>query len=194
MPASIESIASAITSLSPQHSPVLVAIEGFGGSGKSTLAEKLKSLLGIAYVVSIDHFIVKEQLAEPSWDKGSFDRGRLEKQVLIPATTGHDIAYQKLIWSTNTLSDPVVIPPVNFLIVEGISTYHPDIAHYYDFKIWVETPIDIATERGHAREENNENAAFWDLWAANDLRYRQRYHPEQAADFVYDNADTETAT
>jgi uridine kinase len=194
MPATIESIARSIASQSPAREPVLVAVEGFGGSGKSTFADKLKSLLGNAYVVNIDDFIVKEHLAERSWDKGTFDRARLEKQVLVPATTGHDIAYQQLIWSTNTLSDLVPVPPVSFLIVEGISTYHPDIAHYYDFKIWVDTPIKIAKERGHARETNNENAAFWDLWAANDLAYQQKYHPEQAADFVYENGDAETVT
>ena len=194
MPVTIESIANAITLRSPARTPVLVAVEGFGGSGKSTFSENLHSLLGNAYVVCIDDFIVKENLTEPSWDEGSFDRGRLEAQVLVPATTGQDIAYQRLIWSTNTLSDPVAIPPVSFLIVEGISTYHPDIAHYYDFKIWVATPIHIAKERGHAGEANNENSAFWELWAANDLAYQQKYHPEQAADFVYDNGDAVTVT
>lgn len=194
MHATLESIAGSIASRLPMRSPVLVAVEGFGGSGKSTFAEKLKSLLGNAFVVSIDDFIVKEHLAEPSWDKGSFDRRRLEKQVLVPATTGQNVEYQQLIWSTNTLSAPVLVSKVDFLIVEGISAYHPDIAHYYDFKIWVDTPINIAKERGHAREASNENAAFWDLWAANDLAYQQKYHPELIADFVYDNGHGESVT
>lgn len=64
---------------------IVIGIEGFGGSGKSTVAAKLAELLGSAYVIGIDDFIVKEKVNEPSWDKGAFDRDRLEKQVLIPA-------------------------------------------------------------------------------------------------------------
>jgi uridine kinase len=168
--------------------PILIGVEGFGGSGKTTFANQLKEALGSAYIVNIDDFIVKEKITEPSWDKGGFDRGRLEQQVLIPAAKQEPISYQELVWATNTLSEPRVVPPVDYLIVEGISSYHPDIAHYYDYKIWIDTPIEVAKERGHARDGSNENAEHWDLWAANDLRYQERYHPEQIADFVIANS------
>ena len=168
--------------------PILIGIEGFGGSGKTTIANKIKEALGSAYIVNIDDFIVKEKITETSWDKGGFDRDRLEKQVLIPASKSQTVSYQELIWQTNTLSKPKIVPEVEYLIVEGISCYHPDIAHYYDFKIWVETSIEVAKERGHARDGSNENAKHWDLWADNDLRYQEKYHPEKQADFVIDNS------
>lgn len=180
-------IASAIKQNNKQHKPVLIAIEGFGGSGKTTLAEQLKGALQDAYIINIDDFIIKAKLTEPSWDKGAFDRVRLEQQVLTPATTGKDIAYQKLIWVTDTLSEPIAVPQVAYLIVEGISSYHPNIAKYYDYKIWVDTPIELAKERGHARDGSNENAQHWDLWTENDLKYQQKYHPEEQADFVISN-------
>ena len=167
--------------------PKLVGIEGFGGSGKTTLANQLGSALGNAYVVNIDDFIVKEKLTEPSWDKGEFDRGRLEQQVLIPASKGERVSYEELLWETNKLSTPKFIPDVDYLIVEGISCYHPDIAHYYDYKIWVDTPIEIAKVRGRLRDAGNENADKWDLWADNDLAYQQKYHPELLADFTIRN-------
>jgi uridine kinase len=183
----IENIADKIKQYSPSKYPVLVAIEGFGGSGKTTFADKLKNELGSAFVVNIDDFIVKERITEISWDKGAFDRKRLEQQVLLPITTEQRASYQKLIWDTETLSEPIAIPDVRYLIVEGISSYHPDIAHYYDFKIWINTPIEIAKERGHARDGSNENAKHWDLWAKNDLRYQEKYHSEREADFIFDN-------
>jgi uridine kinase len=166
----------------------LVAIEGFGGAGKTTFAEKLSHALGNAHVINIDDFIVKEKLTEPSWDKGSFDRKRLERQVLTPATHQQPIRYQQLQWATNTLSEPKTVPPVDYLIVEGISSYHPDIAHYYDYKIWVDTPIEVAKARGKARDAGNENADKWDMWAENDLRYQEKYHPKEQADFVISNS------
>ncbi|GAC1392104.1 MAG: AAA family ATPase [Candidatus Saccharimonadales bacterium] len=185
--ASILQLAFKIKQNDKHHKPVLIAIDGFGGSGKTTLAEQLKDALKDAFIINLDDFIIKSKLIEPSWDKGAFDRERLEQQVLIPATTGKYVAFQKLIWVTDTLSEPVNVPKVAYLIVEGISSYHPNIAKYYDYKIWVDTPIELARERGRARDGTNENAQYWDLWAENDLKYQQNYHPEQAADIVIKN-------
>lgn len=162
----------------------LIAIEGFGGSGKSTFAVSLKEGLGSAFVVNIDDFIVKERITDPSWDKGAFDRRRLEKQVLIPASGNQPVSYQRMIWETNLLSEPIIVPKVDFLIVEGISSYHPDIAHHYGFKIWIDTPIEVARDRGRARDGDNENAQHWDLWAASDLAYQEHFHSELVADLV----------
>ena len=178
-------IAAKIKNRDLAHSPILIAIEGYGGAGKSTLASKLAQELGDAYVVGIDDFIVKEKLTETSWDKGSFDRERLEQQVLKPLRSGQTASYQKLIWADNSLSDYVAVPEVRYVIIEGISSYHPNLAHYYDYKIWVDTPMGIAKARGHARDGSNENARLWDLWAANDLRYQEKHHPEVIADFIY---------
>lgn len=187
MGATLDEIASAIKQDDKQHKPVLIAIEGFGGSGKTTFANKLRDSLGSTYIVSIDAFIVKEKIYEQSWDKGGFDRKRLEDQVLLPASKHEPIQYQELLWESNTLSQPQIVPEVDYLIVEGISSYHPDIAHYYDYKIWVDTPMEIAKGRGHARDGSNENAAYWDLWVENDLGYQQHYHPERQADFSINN-------
>lgn len=184
----IEDIAATIKRQRKSTNPCLIGIEGCGGSGKTTLAQALAGTLAYAYVVSIDDFIVKEKLAEPSWDLGAFDRGRLERQVLRPARNGEPIAFQRLDWATNTLCSPIPVPAVSYLIVEGISAYHPVIERYYDFKIWVDTPLATAQARGHARDGGSENAAYWDLWAQNDLAYQQQYHPEARADFIYLNA------
>lgn len=170
------------------NKPIIIGIEGYGGSGKTTIAKLLSEQLGSAYVVHLDDFIIKAKLTEPSWDKGAFDRERLEKQILIPATTDKEILYQKLIWESDTLSEPITVSKTDYLIIEGISSYHPTLAKYYDYKIWIDTPMEIAKERGHARDGSNENTQHWDLWAENDLKYQNKYHPEVAADIVINNA------
>lgn len=182
----VQEIAEEIKKGTKTSTSILIGIEGYGGSGKSTFAEQLKNALGHAYVISMDNFIVKEKLTEQSWDKGAFDRERLEKQVLTPASVGGPISYQRLIWGTNSLSEPNNVSDTTYIIIEGISSYHPSIAHYYDYKIWVDTPIEIAKQRGHARDGSNENAEHWDLWAENDLVYQQKHHPEKVADFIFD--------
>src|SRR5882672_630847 len=107
---SIEEIVSKIKNAPTTHNPVLIAVEGYGGSGKTTFANRLAEKLGDTYIVSIDDFIVKEKLLEPSWDKGSFDRERVEKQVLKPLSEGKTARYQKLIWTDNLLSEYVEVP------------------------------------------------------------------------------------
>ncbi|HZC07378.1 MAG TPA: hypothetical protein VE338_17220 [Ktedonobacterales bacterium] len=184
----IEQIAAKIKQSSRTTKPTLIGIEGYGGSGKTTVARQLADALGSAYVITIDDFIVKAKLTEPSWDGGAFDLTRLERQVLSPVSHGQPVSYQRLQWETNTLSGPVTVPEVDYLIIEGISAYHPPIERYYDFTIWVETPLTLAQSRGHARDGSSENAAYWDLWARNDIAYQQQYHPEARADFVYLNA------
>ena len=183
----IDQIANKIIQDKPYAHPILIAIEGFGGSGKTTFAKKLASMLGDAFVINIDDFIVKEKLVEKSWDKGAFDRARLEDEILAPLAAGKPASFRKLIWDTNELSEPMAVPDTKHLIVEGISSYHPSISRYYDYKIWIDTPMEVAKERGRARDGSNENAHHWDLWAENDLKYQQKYHPEQQADFVISN-------
>ena len=183
----IEQIATNIQQRGGETVPMLIGMEGYGGSGKTTLAQKLAALLGDACVIGMDDFIVQDKLAEPSWDGGAFDRDRLERQVLQPAGRGQPIAYQRLDWATNTLSNPITIPSVTYVIVEGISAYHPSIERYYDFKIWVNTSLATARARGQARDGSSVNAAYWDLWARNDIAYQKQYHPERRADFVIEN-------
>ncbi len=93
-----------------------------------------------------------------------------------------------MIWADDTLSEYETIPLVKYVIVEGISSYHPDIEKYYDYKIWIDTPMELSKQRGHARDGSNENADKWDLWAQNDLEYKKKYQPEKRADIVIDNS------
>lgn len=183
-----QDISDRIKNLKKDNKAILVAIEGFGGSGKSTLAEKLKHLLPDSVAIKIDSFIFKDkaQNAEP-WEE-VFDRKRLEKQVLEPASLGTTVSYQRLDWAKNELGANITLPKVDYLIIDGISSYHPDIEHYYSFKIWVDAPIDIAKNRGQQRDSDNENATLWDKWAQCDLAYQQKYHPEQRADFTVSNS------
>lgn len=184
----IAAVTNSIKSMSfKRMRPIVIGIEGFGGSGKTTVSKQLAQDLGKSYVIHIDDFIVKEMLSEPAWDTGVFDHRRLEKQVLVAAASGKEIIYQKLLYDSNCLGDFVKVPPVNYLIIEGISCYIPSLRQYYDIKIWVDTPIRAAKERGIAREGTHGSAADWESWATIDVLYQKKYHPEIMADFSITN-------
>ena len=184
----VKSIASDIKRAETKHAyPIIIGIEGFGGSGKTTLSKQLGDALGNAYIVHLDDFIVKSKLSEPAWDTGVFDHMRLEEQVLKPAVNGKIIMYQKLLYDTDSLSAPIILPELKYLIIEGISCYIPVLANYYDFKIWIDTPINIAKQRGQERVGTHGSAEDWAAWANIDILYQQKYHPELLADFTITN-------
>lgn len=184
----IVSVAETIKVLSAQYAhTILIGIEGFGGSGKTTISKHLSQSLGDAHVIHIDDFIVKEKLLEPAWDTGVFDHGRLEKQVLQPAKSGKPIIYQPLIYDENRLGQPTALPPVQFVIVEGISCYITFLRPYYDIKIWVDTSIEIAMSRGIARDGTHGNSKDWKRWAKIDVSYLQKYQPNLVADYIVTN-------
>lgn len=168
--------------------PVVIGIEGFGGAGKSTLSHKLKEALGEkTYIIQTDDFVIEEKLTLVSPDMECYDLSRLEKEVLLPSKNGQPIAYRRLNWDTFELGEPVRVPTVEYLIIEGITAYHPQIAEYYDYKIWVDTPIEIATQRGREKDAGTVNEQHWDLWSKNDLAYKAKYHPDKVADAVITN-------
>lgn len=183
----IEAIADQVKQSTLTHTPIIVAVEGFGGAGKSTFAAHLKSLLGDAFVIDIDDFFIKEKMSDAI--KSNFDRKRLERQVLAPVRNGQSAAYQKLDYDSNTLSDPIPVPKTKYLIIEGVSTFHPDIAKYMDYKIWINTPREVADARGRQRDKalGSDNDHLWDNWTATYQDYKDRYHPEAMADFVFEN-------
>lgn len=178
-------VAGAITRLSA-GGRLLVGIDGFGGSGKSTLAEAIAAQLASATVVPIDDFIVKEHVDDDTWEL-AWDRDRLIAEVLDPFRVGAPIAYRRLLWDQNALSDPIALGEADILIIEGITALHPDLAERYDYRVWVDAPLEIASARGRVRDAGNENATRWDRWALNDRHYFDTYRPDLIVDTIVAN-------
>lgn len=188
---SFNDISSKIKKNQPDHKPVIMALEGFVGAGKSTLAAKLKAELGDAYVVEIDDFFLNDKVKDDTRaNVDRIDRKRLEEQVLLPIKNGQSAAYQRLEYPTDNLSDFIKIPDVQYLIIEGISSFHPSIADYMDYKIWVDAPRDVADARGVKRdkERGDYEDELWQHWASTYQDYVDLYHPEVLADFTVDNS------
>ncbi len=177
-----------ISALSAAQNPIVIAISGFGGSGKSTLARELAAQLQETEIISIDDFWIpdRDQLSE---DWAAFDRDRLLKQVLIPAACNEAIRYQRFDWHQGKLGNWRTLNASTYLIIEGISTLHPNLLPYYQFKIWVDCSLEVAQVRGLNRGKTeyniDETEAWTDRWTPNDRAYFQKYHPDLKADFIY---------
>jgi uridine kinase len=184
----ITSLLSSLRTISQPHGrPLIIAISGFGGSGKSTLANQLKEKLGAAAAISIDAFVT-DHLSERSADWNGFDFDRFQEEVLKPAHDGQPITYGVYDWKKNSISHTETVEQAKFLILEGCGIIQPRLLEYYDFSIWIDMPLDEATQRGIERDRSQ--GAFWDenwhtIWMPNDRDFFEKYHPDTLADFIY---------
>lgn len=161
----IQATLNLIKKLPEKSAPYIIAIDGFGGSGKSTTARKLSEHLQNSTIVSMDDFINKDHFYDASWEE-AFNREQVRSKVTSLSSTTK-----------------------GYIIVEGISSMHPSLANLYDFTVWVDTPIDVAKNRGQLRDAGNENEDKWELWAENDLKYSNEYGPREHADSIIINSN-----
>jgi uridine kinase len=167
-----------------KNKPVIVAIDGFGGAGKSTLAKELKNELQSATIVEVDDFFLFGVKSDAN--KSNFDRARLEEQVLKPLKKGKPAAYQKSIDVNNPLSEYFDMPQVDYVILEGVSSFHPDIKDYIDYKIWLDIPAEDAKNRMIKRDRarGKEHGDLWNHWTDSYQEYKDLHRPDASADLV----------
>lgn len=181
----VEEIAEKVKQQNFKNIPVIVAIDGFGGAGKSTLAKDLQNELQSATVVEVDDFYVFGMLSDAN--KSNFDRARLKEQVLEPLKQGKLASYQKSIDEDNPLSDFFDVPQVTYIILEGVSSLHPDILDYIDFKIWLDVPADVAKRRMPERDTRagkEHGDELWSHWTNTYQEYKDLHRPDLLADLI----------
>lgn len=163
---------------------VVIGISGFGGSGKTTLANNLVEVLDDAKSISIDGFLLRDKFYELTEDANSFDRARFEEQVL-KHTHAPEINYQVYDWDKDKLITTKIRRP-KYLIIEGISIWHPGLEDYYDFKIWVDESLEDSHKAGKQRPGESQNVKYWDeVWTPSDKAYYEKYRPDKLADVKY---------
>jgi uridine kinase len=185
-PVNRRELAKPLAKILKMSQPVCIAIDGFGGAGKTTVAEMLCSLLPNAVIVHMDDFVDTNRLDDDSWECGVFDRSRLEREVLIAHKQQQPIIYH----ASRSPSGCIEVPDYKYLIVEGISSCHPGIRDYFDYKIWIEVSLETSRRRREERGMSQERRDFLPLWVDNDRRYKAQHSPDLCADFIIDNDRT----
>ncbi|MCX6783845.1 MAG: hypothetical protein NT141_02150 [candidate division WWE3 bacterium] len=181
-----------ITTESAGKDLYIIGISGFGGSGKSTLARELADRLGNCNIVSIDSFSSQFPWRRDS-DWSNFNRKRLIEEVIDPAKKNiWPIIYDSAFWPGVKAEITISLEKKMFQIVEGCSIFHPETVSYFDFKIWINLSLELATKFGKNRDllkdNNTEIADIWDnLFMPNDRDFFNKYRPDGAADIFIDN-------
>ncbi|SDS59046.1 Uridine kinase [Streptomyces sp. TLI_053] len=163
----------------------IIAIDGTGGSGKTTLAAAVALNLDGAVIVHVDDFYrpmpdhEREQLDAEQGYHRYFDWERLRDQVLIPLRDRQAARYQIYDWTTGQLGAWREIAPGTVVIVEGVYSTRPELARYYHFTTYVDTPRDVCLQRVRARGENPE--AWIERWRAAEDYYLHTTWPQSRA-------------
>ncbi len=142
----------------------IIGISGYGGAGKTELGKALgRDRQGIQ-LVHVDDYLDWPKICERNEDGDGVNFQSIVDAHIIPFKNGKK--------------------PVEYLIIEGIKLFNKSRQKHFDYRIWVDTPIDKANGNGQARDK--ENQKLWDeVWVPNELAFEKKHNPKQYADALY---------
>jgi uridine kinase len=171
-----------------QNSLLLVAIDGHSAAGKSSLAAALQHALPDVTLVHTDDFYrpmreeERARLDAAGGYQSYYDWQRLEAQVLKPLSIGSVTQYQKYDWQHNCLGGWEELKPEGIIVIEGCYAARPELRHYYNVIILIETPVKQRVQRQQARADASpEWLARWD---AAERYYMEQHRPHAYAHLV----------
>jgi uridine kinase len=187
---------------------VRVGIDGVDGAGKTMFAEALGSHLracGRSVVrVGVDDFHHPRGVRyrrgrhspEGYWLE-SFDYPRLRADVLTPLGPGGSRHYRAAAHDLRT--DAVLDPPWQtaptgaVLLLDGVFLHRDELHGCWDLSIWLDVPLEIATERTARRDDTAADTIHPSLrrYVRGQQLYLAACSPRRRADVVIDNSDVE---
>jgi uridine kinase len=153
----------------------IVAIDGLGGAGKSSFAERLSITLGGADIIHTDDFA--------SWENPVDWWPQLIEKVLEPVARMEMVRFRRSQWEAGQDRGWVELRPDEFLIVEGVTAAREAFAPYLTYAIWIDAPEEVRLRRGLDRDGQAARDQ-WELWMADEARYKSRERPDERADLV----------
>jgi uridine kinase len=120
----------------------LIAIDGLPVSGKSTLAERLSRRFGLE-TVYLDDFVLPERLwpsdRTPAFPFRYIRYGEFLAVVEALGTIG-EATYFPFDWAMREVSTiPRTLRLETPIVVEGVSSLHPDLEHHYALRLYVQS-------------------------------------------------------
>ena len=149
--------------MSPKRKkPFSIGIAGPSCSGKTTIAHRLAGLLsGSSTIFGLDSYYTDlSHLELGERKKFNFDRpdaleGGLLAEHLLSLSRGETIRRPIFDFPTHTRRRDRfdVISPGDFLIVEGLFTFHwPEVRRIFDFRAFISAPDRVCFERRKVRD------------------------------------------
>ncbi|HZU15617.1 MAG TPA: uridine kinase [Candidatus Dormibacteraeota bacterium] len=171
---------------------LMIGVDGPRGAGKTTFTRALAALDPGLDVVQMDDFWLprgqrrQERGEAPVHEVAAdVDWRRLRAHVLMPLSRDQPARYQRYDWTRDSLAEWRMVPVGGILIVEGLYACSRPLAGFYDFKIWVEAPLEVRRSRGPGRDGEGEER--WHRLLAEDA-YLAAQDPAARADLRVDGS------
>lgn len=177
----------AIRNLSQADRPVIIAIDGRCGSGKTGLALLLQTHF-LCNVFKMDDYYLPPECRSPNWTDlpaGNIDLSRFRHQVLSNISAGLPVPYQPYACQQGSMKELSWFSPCQLNIVEGSYCQHPDLASFYDLKLFLTCESNTQLTRLHARE-GERLSAFLSRWIPMEELYLRSFPIQSECDLVVD--------
>jgi pantothenate kinase len=125
----------------------------------------------------------RERLSPPEGYERNFDWQRLRDEVLAPLASGQDAAYQRYDWATGCLA-PAELHTVSssgIVVVEGVYAGRPELEHFYDLLVWVDTPAEVSWQRLRERGDDHGPIDWEARWRLAEEHYVAATNPQARA-------------
>lgn len=133
----------------------LVCIDGPAGSGKTTLAAALADVVPGARVVHCDELL-------QGWH-GLPGLAATVHALLTPLAAGDPGEWRRWDWHAGAWAETRTVEPGGLLVLEGVGSWSPAIAHLVGVLVWVEAETGVRLERGLARD-GEDMRPQWEQW------------------------------
>jgi uridine kinase len=188
----IDNLIYRIKEFQPIKKSVLIAIDGHGGSGKSWLAQELANRDSEICIVHFDDFYCPNvNKSVDDCNLPQFDWHRLERELLIPLSENKNTKYHRYNWELDELVDWVEVNAGKIVIIEGVYSLNLNLLKYYNFKIWIDCPLEVRLTRAKARDKDF-NISSMDLWLTDWIPKENNYvisqKPYNSADIIIDGS------
>jgi uridine kinase len=172
----------------PAPRPWRVAVDGLDAAGKTTLADELAACLAASGCpvlrASLDGFqrpraarYRRGAESPEGYYADAFDYPALVARLLAPLSPGGDRRCVTAVFDYRADAPvalaPVLAPPDAILLVDGVFLLRPELARYWDYRIFVDVAFETALAR--ALERDGHLGAVETITA----RYHRRYFPAQ---------------
>jgi uridine kinase len=176
-----------IDNLLKQPGIKIVAIDGNAAAGKSVLASLIAEKYNCNLFHMDDYFLPPEKKTEARLKQtgGNIDWERFREEVLDNIRRGGDFSYVRYDCKTQSFYPPTEVRPKKLNLVEGVYSLHPELAHYYDLKLFLSLDQPEQSRRILERNGARMHKRFLEEWIPMENRYFDEFNIKENCDFSF---------